>query len=219
MNSPLHIDYYSDILCVWAWIAQRRVDELQAQWGQRVAIRHRFVDVFGDSHGRIERQWSDRGGMDGFAAHVGHAVEPYETAPVHADLWRKVRPVSSAPAHLVLKAVTLLSGDKSAERLGVAMREALFRDGRDISQHQELMAIVSEQGGEPENIQLLLDDGRAMAALMDDYQTSKQLNLQGSPSWIMNDGRQILYGNVGYRVLSANVEELLRHAQDEASWC
>ena len=25
---PIVIDYYTDVLCVWAWIAQRRIDEL-----------------------------------------------------------------------------------------------------------------------------------------------------------------------------------------------
>ena len=41
-----------------------------------------------------------------------------------------------------------------------------------------------------------------------------------SPTFIMNEGRQKLFGNVGYRGLEANVGELLRSApEDEASWC
>ena len=28
-----------------------------------------------------------------------------------------------------------------------------------------------------------------------------------------------LYGNVGYRILDANIEELARHPGLEASWC
>ena len=36
----------------------------------------------------------------------------------------------------------------------------------------------------------------------------------------MNEGRQRLFGNVGYRVLEANVNELLRNdAAGVASWC
>ncbi len=37
-------------------------------------------------------------------------------------------------------------------------------------------------------------------------------------AWILNEHRQILYGNVGYRVIEANVQELLRSHAGEASW-
>ncbi len=63
------------------------------------------------------------------------------------------------------------------------------------------------------------EDGSAMAALMHDYQKSKQYSIKGSPSYVMDGGRQTLYGNVGYRVLLANTEELLKNPVDVASWC
>ena len=31
-TAPINIDYYTDVLCVWAWIAQPRLDELNRQW-------------------------------------------------------------------------------------------------------------------------------------------------------------------------------------------
>ena len=42
MKRPLEIDYYTDILYVWAWIAQRRIEELHQQWGERML--HANVD-------------------------------------------------------------------------------------------------------------------------------------------------------------------------------
>jgi hypothetical protein len=37
---------------------------------------------------------------------------------------------------------------------------------------------------------------------------------------ILNQGRQKLFGNVGYRIIEANIQELLREANpDQASWC
>jgi len=36
----------------------------------------------------------------------------------------------------------------------------------------------------------------------------------------MNDGRQKIYGNVGYKVMEANVAELLSNPKSgDASWC
>jgi predicted DsbA family dithiol-disulfide isomerase len=58
-----------------------------------------------------------------------------------------------------------------------------------------------------------------MAALSSDQRSAQDLGVRGSPTWVLNDGRQMLYGNVGYRILQANIEELLRQPTGEASWC
>jgi hypothetical protein len=46
------------------------------------------------------------------------------------------------------------------------------------------------------------------------------MRIEGSPSFVLNDGRQKLYGDVGFRIIEANIQELLRApARDQASWC
>jgi len=40
-----------------------------------------------------------------------------------------------------------------------------------------------------------------------------------SPTLIFNEGRQRLNGNVGYRVIEANIRELLHNPPGEESWC
>ena len=54
---------------------------------------------------------------------------------------------------------------------------------------------------------------------MRDYQLAQAHGIKGSPSWVLDGGRQILYGNVGYRVIEANVIELLETGEKQASWC
>ena len=69
-------------------------------------------------------------------------------------------------------------------------------------------------------IEPLIHSGRAFAALASDYESASTMNIQGSPSFVLNEGRQKLYGNVGYRILEANIQELLRtQPADQASWC
>ena len=82
-----------------------------------------------------------------------------------------------------------------------------------------MLEIASEAGIDAEQIQKSLNDGSAAAALMSDYLAAQQQDISGSPSWVMNNGRQKLYGNVGYHVLHANVEGLLSNYGEEASWC
>lgn len=221
MTEPttLTIDYYTDMLCVWAWIAQRRIEELETQWGEQVQLAHHCVNVFGDTAEKMDRQWGDRGGYEGFADHVHSSAAAYETAPVHADLWRKVRPTTSATAHLLLKAAELTNSAAASVSLAGAVRQAFFLEARDISQLQVLMEIAAAEDLDPGALNDALISGQAMAALLSDYSKSDAQGIKGSPSWVMNQGRQVLYGNVGYRILHANVEELLRHPEQEASWC
>ncbi|MGI2099915.1 hypothetical protein [Shewanella oncorhynchi] len=48
MNQPLIIDYYSDILCVWAWVAQQRIEELNQKLENKIHFKYHYLDVFGD---------------------------------------------------------------------------------------------------------------------------------------------------------------------------
>jgi hypothetical protein len=69
------------------------------------------------------------------------------------------------------------------------------------------------------DIERLLNNGSAIASLISDIDNKERFKLEGSPSYIMNEGRQKLYGNVGYRVIEANVIELLETGEKQASWC
>lgn len=212
------IDYYSDVLCIWAWIAQRRINEMCSQYGKRVRLHYHCIDVFGDVAHKMQSQWQDRGGYAGFAEHVENSVSGFPEISIARGLWREVRPTTSANAHLLIKAMKLLAGDEAAQALAIGIREAFFLQKVDIGRLDALYSLVPE-ATEVSALRELINDGQAMAALMGDYQSARQLNIAGSPSYVMNHGRQVLYGNVGYRVLQANIDELLRHPGNEASWC
>lgn len=118
--------------------------------------------------------------------------------------------------------------DEAAERLAVgtfevslqAMRTTFFRDARDIGQWSVQCQIGEQAGVDVARIEGLIHDGSAYASLASDYEAAASMNIQGSPTVVLNDGRQKLYGNVGYRILEANIQELLRSpTPDQASWC
>jgi predicted DsbA family dithiol-disulfide isomerase len=67
---------------------------------------------------------------------------------------------------------------------------------------------------------ILFNSGVAFAALAADYQDRDRLRIEGSPTFVLNQGRQKLYGNLGYRVIEVNIRELLREPRaGEMSWC
>ena len=213
------IDYYSDVLCVWAWIAQPRLEEISRQWGSRVTVRHHFVDIFGDCERKIPGSWGEQDGFEKFAEHVHHSAEPFDDATVHPGIWRETRPRSSAQAHLVLRAVGLVASPEAIAATALGIRRAFFCEAKDISDMELLLDIAGQEGVDRQAISQCLRNGSAIAAFSSDLRDANESGVRGSPTWILNNGRQILYGNVGYRVLSANIEELLKHPADEASWC
>ena len=50
---PLAIDHFSDILCIWAYVADARMSELAAQFGGRVTVTWRCLSVFGNVPGKM----------------------------------------------------------------------------------------------------------------------------------------------------------------------
>lgn len=219
MKDSIVVDYYTDVLCVWAWIAQRRVEELQEHFGEAVRWRHRYLDVFGDTAGKINSQWGDRGLHEGFCAHVVEAAAPYEFTNLCERIWKDVRPATSGNAHLMLKAIEATHSIADSTKFAITLRRAFFCEGQNIADHRVLFDLAATQGLDQAEITHCIGSGTAMAALMCDYQSAKNIPIKGSPSYYMDDGRQILYGNVGYRVLRANIEETLRQPSNEASWC
>ena len=213
------IDYYTDILCVWAWIAQPRLEELQRQWGQQIEVRHRYVDIFGDAHSKITQRWGASDGFAKFSAHIAHSAAPFSDTPVNSAIWTELRPRSSLPAHLLLNAVGIVSGDDVAKTMALHIRRAFFLQAQDIGHLSLLLDLAQHHGLDSEALKAAIMDGRAMAKLSADQHNARDLGVKGSPTWVLNEGRQILYGNVGYRILNTNIEELLKQPESEASWC
>ena len=212
--APIVVDYYSDVLCVWAWIAQPRLEELQRQWSDKIVLRHRFVDIFGDAHTKIPSAWGPQDCWQKFHNHAGGA---HQHSSINANVWTKTRPHSSMQTHLVLRAVELAGGDLPAMALRV--RQAFFVEAADISDLQVLLSLAVSMGIDRRDIEDTLHNGSAMARLSSDLRHAKAHGIKGSPTWVLNEGRQVLYGNVGYRILNANIEELAKAPSDEASWC
>ncbi|MGO9699243.1 MAG: DsbA family protein [Xanthobacteraceae bacterium] len=217
----IEVTYFSDVLCVWAYVSQARMAAVEEKFGDSVRIKHRFCSVFGDTAEKIKLSWKEKGGYEGFNLHLRHVAEKFPHIQVHPDIWLKTRPASSASPHLFLKAVQLWDRDsKIFDQVMWAFRSAFFRDCRDISRWDVQCEIAEGLGANIRAIEELIHSGVAFASLAADYQDADKMRIEGSPSLVLNDGRQKLYGNVGFRLIDANIQELFREPlADDASWC
>ncbi len=232
MTEQIRIEYFSDVLCVWAYAAQIRLDELQRTFGSRIVLQHHVISVFGNTRQRINGQWADRGGFEGFADHVQEVVHEFPHLSVSDNVWRKNIPCTSGTSHLFLKAVQQLQhesvldssidpdhGRSIADEFLWQMRLTFFTQAADISHMETLYGIAESLHLPCDEIQRVIANGTALAALMADLELREKYRLEGSPTYILDGGRQKLYGNVGYRIIEANVLELLSTNNKQASWC
>ena len=227
MNKPVvDVVHFSDVLCIWAYIAQIRIEELQASFPTEVRIDYRFMQVFGDVAGKMESQWADRGGLEGYAEHVRGVAARFEHVKINPQLWLANTPTSSLPAHLVLcGAKAMYAADPDGvepdlvQRMLRSFRAAFFVELIDISNHQRLLEVAEQTGADITKLQQTLRSGAAHAQLTADLAAVAEGAVRASPTMTFNEGRQTLSGNVGYRVIEANVRELLRSPEDQQSWC
>lgn len=61
--ATVEITYFSDMLCIWAYISQARLNAISAKFGEIVRIQHRFCSVFGDTAQKINSRWQDKKGV------------------------------------------------------------------------------------------------------------------------------------------------------------
>ncbi|MFZ1539712.1 MAG: DsbA family protein [Chromatiaceae bacterium] len=232
-QAALTISYFSDVLCVWAYAAQIKLDELRRQFGDQIRLEYHFLPLFGDVSAHIDDGWADRGGAAGYARHVKQVAARFDRIDIHPEIWTRNMPSTSASCHLFLKAVQLVekSGAISAapqarfdgkslfEEAVWRCRLAFFRDLQDIADRNQQEAIASDIGLPLADIRRQIDGGAAYAALCTDFAAKEKYLVEGSPTFLLHEGRQKLYGNVGYRVIEANIQELLADPGDRASWC
>lgn len=227
----LTIDHFSDVLCVWAYGGQVRLDELRTRFGDQIVVRERFTSLFADTQSKIGDGWRERGGFEGFGRHTQEVCEQWPHAHPAPAIWQDCRPPGSASTHLFLRAYALALGidDDTApgeqrtqfSHFVFRVRCAFFEHALDIARFDVLASLLDETDPSAESIRSRTDSGEAAAMLFRDAELARIHGVRGSPTYLFNEGRQMLYGNVGYRIIEANILELLsdKLREGEPSWC
>lgn len=231
MQDKLEIEYFSDVLCVWAYIAQRRLDEVKEKFHDKVQIKYHFLPIFGNTHEKFVKGWEKRGGIQGYAEHVHKVACDFEHVKIHPDVWLKDIPKSSASIHHFLKAVELLNEENKLPQINAEFhrclyeeiifqcRERFFKHAINMATWDNQETLLKDYNINVKDIVDLMQSGAAFAELCHEMKMAETYQISGSPTYVLNQGRQKLYGNVGYKVIEANILELLNQPIDAASWC
>ena len=218
------ISHYSDVLCVWAYVSQIRMDELKENFAESVDIDYYFFSVFGNALEKLNKGWREKGGMEAYSKHVKKVVADFGHLDVHPNVWLKDAPHSSLPGHLYLCAAQLAEKNEMIEvgafhKLTWKMRESFFSEGKDISNISVINEVLEEQGLPIAQFEKIIASGEAYAVVCKHMHNALDNNVRSSPTLTFNEDRQRLTGNVGYRILEANIRELLEKPEEQQTWC
>lgn len=215
--------HFSDLLCIWGYVGEANLFRATDAFGDRLHPEVHFCSVFPDPATKLTKAWANRGGFQGYADHVQEVAAKFDGIAVHPDTWARVQPRSSASPQLLIKAIQLQEAsspatrfaDRPSVRAAHALRVAFFTQAQDISNWTVQRAVCDSIGVDFDAALKHVETGEAIANLAADYELAQALGVQGSPTYILNEGRQKLFGNITYKILAANVTELLADDPDE----
>jgi len=231
-KNTINVSHFSDVLCIWAYISQIRLDELKTEFSSNIKLQYHFLRVFGCVKSTLDKQWQNRGGAKAYNKHVLSVAAKFNHIEVHPDIWLENQPSTSISCHIFCKALQILEsrgeldtqpGEKSQktpfENFVWQARAGFFKDLMNIADLQVLIQLAEQQNLPVGKILEKINNGEAYAAMDNDIQTETTYHVSGSPTLVFNEGRQTIYGNVGYRVIQANMRELINQPDHQASWC
>lgn len=222
MSQRLRFSYWSDPLCVWALVAQQKLERVLAAAADRVQVDYRIVPVFGSVPWRFtEGPWA-KDGVEGRVAATRRIAEQGGRTDVTGECWRKATPSTSWGPAAAIKAVFALEDGVGAEHgpaYQKALRERFFVRDENIALRRVQLELAEEMKLPRAPIETRLDDGSALAAVCEDHAEKERLRIQGSPTYVFDGGRAMLYGNFDYRILESTVEELVRGIAPGGSAC
>lgn len=220
----VQFSYWTDPLCIWAFVAQSRLERILSVHTDQLAVEYRVVPVFDSVPWRFrEGPWKDAG-VEGRIDATRRVAREFGHEDVSGRCWATATPTSSWGPGAAIKAVFALevAGDVEAgagAAYQVALRRAFFVDERNICHRDTQLELAEAQSLPRASIETQLDDGSALAALCEDNRRKEALRIQGSPTYVFADGRAQLYGNFPFEVLEATVEALTSGAEPRGSNC
>ena len=221
---PLDVEYWTDPLCIWAFVGHAKLERVLDAFGDKVAIRYRTIPVFDDIAERFDTGVWSANGREGRRASNRRIAREHLGLEITGDIWLNRELTSSWMPGMAVRAVALLEGRGQiptgcVPRFQWAVQRAFFEEDRNMTHRGELLAVAEACAIDVDAIVAELDSGRALAALLREDAEAQALKLRGSPSYVFDGGRSVVYGNFDYAVLEATVRALVTGSEAGGSNC
>lgn len=126
----LAFEYWTDPLCIWAYVGEAKLQHVLRNWGDRLEVRYRMIPIFGSLPRRFSTGvWSGTG-REGRAEATRRIAREQSGVDLSGAIWLDPELSSSWPACEAIKAVTLLEDAGEAGPGSVARYQDRLRRAR-----------------------------------------------------------------------------------------
>ena len=188
MNTPIEIDFWSDVVCPWCFIGRRRLQKAIATHsdGREVIVRHRAFQLQPDARDIVRtdemlasKYKVDKAQVAQMQANVCSIADGEGLCYDLSDTYSG----NTVDAHrLILWAEESGLGDALLE----ALYSAYFEKKRSIFTHEDLLSIASEVGINSQGAKDLLNSDSYMDQVNQDQELAAQLGANGVPFYVID---------------------------------
>ncbi len=185
----IHIDIFSDVVCPWCYIGERR---LQAAMQQRPGLTfERRWQPFQlrpelPSEGQDWQQFIDEkfGGAEQAKEMFAHVTAIGKEVGIELAFDRIAHAVNTANAH---RLILLAAGHEREWEAANALYRAYFTEGKNLGDLDDLVAVASSIGLDPDETRSFLETDTGAAEVKQSQDTANQLGISGVPFFIFNN--------------------------------
>lgn len=186
----LVVDVISDVICPWCYIGKRRLEKgiasLEGQHDFQVHWHPFQLNPTMAKEGISRKEYRTRkfGSWERSLELDARLVAAGETEGIHFAFDKIERTPNTVDAH---RLIWLADQNGCQDTVVEALFRAYFTDGRDISNLQTLIAVVSEAGLEQKAAEALLNSDDGMTVIEEARKLSTQHQVTGVPFFIINN--------------------------------
>lgn len=185
-SRPVRVEVWSDVQCIWCYIASARLRQAVTTYGGEVELVARSFELTPGAPVDIDREHQIR----------SHGMPEERMQEIQAMLSRltaeeglpylpdRIQPTNS---HLALELLHV--ADRTGQRSDLADRlfTAYFAEGRHLGRVDELVTLAAEVGLDVAQARRALTDRRFAAAVDGDAARARELGARGAPFHVIAD--------------------------------
>jgi predicted DsbA family dithiol-disulfide isomerase len=220
MEVEMKVEIYSDVVCPWCYIGERRFARALAAFpgGEEVEVAFRPFQLDAAAPERatpvaeyLARRFGGRS-VDGMLARVTQAATE---EGITMD-WDRALSVNTRTALRLMRLAGLEYGATVQRALMDALFDAHFTRGGDVADHEQLTALAASVGMDADRVRAYLASGKGEAELVTQLGEARANDVHAVPTFVF-DGKYVVEGAQPASTFLQVLEEVRRREADAAA--